>query len=119
MGFSGKVRRVPAEDGSFIIDMGGAYQCGVPERSIHRFRLVIRAVDGNGLRRAEDVYWNYPATLPSLIEWVNSVAAGVFRLLIKDNPDIGIRAVNARLPPEENGDDFGTMATRVGLLYVA
>ena len=71
LGFAAKVRRVLADDGSFVIDMGGAYQRGVPERSLYQFRFLIRAVDEVGLHLAEDVYWNNPAKLPSPIEWVN------------------------------------------------
>ena len=71
LGFAAKVRRVLAEDGSFVIDMGGAYQRGVPSRSLYQFRFLVRAVDEIGLHLAEDVYWNNPAKLPSPIEWVN------------------------------------------------
>ncbi len=71
LGFATKVRRVLKEDGSFVIDMGGAYQRGVPSRSIYQFRFLVRAVDEIGLHLAEDVYWNNPAKLPSPIEWVN------------------------------------------------
>jgi site-specific DNA-methyltransferase (cytosine-N4-specific) len=71
LGFAEKVRRVLKDDGSFVIDMGGAYQRGVPSRSLYQFRFLIRAVDEVGLHLAEDVYWNNPAKLPSPIEWVN------------------------------------------------
>ncbi len=71
LGFAAKVRRVLADDGSFVVDMGGAYQRGVPSRSLYQFRFLVRAVDEVGLFLAEDVYWNNPAKLPSPIEWVN------------------------------------------------
>ena len=69
--FATRVRRVLKDDGSFVIDMGGAYQRGSPSRSIYQFRFLVRAVDEVGLVLAEDVYWNNPAKLPSPIEWVN------------------------------------------------
>ena len=71
LGFATKVRRALKDDGSFVIDMGGAYQRGVPSRSLYQFRFLLRAVDEVGLFLAEDVYWNNPAKLPSPIEWVN------------------------------------------------
>jgi site-specific DNA-methyltransferase (cytosine-N4-specific) len=59
------------DDGSFVIDLGGAYQKGVPSRSLYNFRLLLRFVDEVGLHLAQDFYWFNPAKLPSPIEWVN------------------------------------------------
>ena len=59
------------EDGSFVIDLGGAYQQGVPVRSLYNFRLMIRMCDEIGYHLAEDFYWFNPSKLPSPIEWVN------------------------------------------------
>jgi site-specific DNA-methyltransferase (cytosine-N4-specific) len=58
-------------DGSFVIDLGGAYQKGVPSRSLYNFRLLLRFVDELGFHLAEDFYWFNPSKLPSPIEWVN------------------------------------------------
>lgn len=58
-------------DGSLVIDLGGAYVKGVPVRSLHNFRLLIRLVDEIGFFLAEDFYWFNPSKLPSPIEWVN------------------------------------------------
>ena len=69
--FCEQVRRVLAEDGSFVLDLGGAYQRGVPSRSLHQWRVMIRCVDELGFHLAEEVYWHNPAKLPSPIEWVN------------------------------------------------
>lgn len=57
--------------GSFVIDLGGAYQKGVPTRSLYNFRLLIHLCDALGFHLAEDFYWHNPAKLPSPIEWVN------------------------------------------------
>lgn len=57
--------------GSFVIDVGGAYQKGVPARSLYHLRLPIRFCDEIGFFLAEDFYWFNPAKLPSPIEWVN------------------------------------------------
>ncbi len=59
------------EDGSFVIDLGGAYQKGIPSRSLYNFRLLLRFVDELGFHLAEDFYWFNPSKLPSPIEWVN------------------------------------------------
>lgn len=58
-------------DGSFVIDLGGAYEQGVPVRSLYNFRLMIRMCDEVGFHLAEDFYWYNPSKLPSPIEWVN------------------------------------------------
>lgn len=57
--------------GSFVIDLGGAYQKGSPTRSLYNFRLLIHLCDKIGFYLAEDFYWHNPAKLPSPIEWVN------------------------------------------------
>ncbi|HEY6195511.1 MAG TPA: site-specific DNA-methyltransferase [Candidatus Eisenbacteria bacterium] len=58
-------------DGSFVLDLGGAYQKGVPARSLYNFRVPIRLCDELGFFLAEDFYWFNPSKLPSPIEWVN------------------------------------------------
>jgi DNA modification methylase len=59
------------KDGSFVLDLGGAYEQGVPVRSLYNFRVLIRLCDELGFRLAEDFYWFNPSKLPSPIEWVN------------------------------------------------
>lgn len=59
------------DDGSFVVDFGGAYMKGVPARSLYNFRVMIRMVDEIGFFLAEDFYWFNPSKLPSPIEWVN------------------------------------------------
>jgi site-specific DNA-methyltransferase (cytosine-N4-specific) len=69
--FGGLVREKLREDGSFVVDLGGAYQKGIPSRSLYNFRALIRLCDEVGFRLAEDFYWFNPSKLPSPIEWVN------------------------------------------------
>ncbi len=57
--------------GSFVLDLGGAYEKGIPVRSLYNFRVLIRFCDEVGFRLAEDFYWFNPSKLPSPIEWVN------------------------------------------------
>ena len=60
-----------ATDGSFVLDLGGAYKKGVPERSLYNFRVLIEFCDELGFHLAEDFYWFNPSKLPGPIEWVN------------------------------------------------
>lgn len=69
--FAREVHRVLKGDGSFVLDLGGAYQKGVPARSLYNFRVLIRFCDEVGFFLAEDFYWHNPSKLPSPIEWVN------------------------------------------------
>jgi site-specific DNA-methyltransferase (cytosine-N4-specific) len=69
--FASLVRQKLTPDGSFVLDLGGAYQKGVPTRSLYNFRIPIRFCDDIGFFLAEDFYWYNPAKLPSPIEWVN------------------------------------------------
>ncbi|MDF5715438.1 MAG: site-specific DNA-methyltransferase [Rhizonema sp. NSF051] len=59
------------DDGSFVVDLGGAYEKGVPVRSLYNYRVPIRLCDEIGFFLAEDFYWHNPSKLPSPIEWVN------------------------------------------------
>ncbi|MEX2175000.1 MAG: site-specific DNA-methyltransferase [Pirellulaceae bacterium] len=69
--FGPLVRRVLKETGSFVLDLGGAYQKGVPVRSLYNFRVLLRLCDECGFHLAEEFFWHNPAKLPSPIEWVN------------------------------------------------
>lgn len=57
--------------GSLVMDIGGAYQRGVPVRSLHQYRALLAFVDDVGYHLAEEFYWYNPSKLPSPIEWVN------------------------------------------------
>src|SRR5947207_143433 len=69
--FAAIVKKKLRPDGSFVLDLGGAYQKGVPSRSLYPFRVVTRFCDELGFVLAEDFYWFNPSKLPSPIEWVN------------------------------------------------
>jgi DNA modification methylase len=69
--FAKLVHRVLRDDGSFVLDLGGAYRKGVPVRSLYNFRVPIHFCDDLGFFLAEDFYWFNPSKLPSPIEWVN------------------------------------------------
>ncbi len=69
--FGPPIRRVLKETGSFVLDLGGSYQRGVPVRSLCNFRVLLRLCDECGFFLAEEFFWHNPAKLPSPIEWVN------------------------------------------------
>jgi site-specific DNA-methyltransferase (cytosine-N4-specific) len=69
--FARQVYRVLRNDGSFVLDLGGAYEKGLPTRSLYNFRILIKFHDEIGFHLAEDFYWFNPSKLPSPIEWVN------------------------------------------------
>jgi DNA modification methylase len=69
--FAEVVYRKLKDDGSFVLDLGGAYEKGKPVRSLYNFRIPIHFCDEIGFFLAEDFYWFNPSKLPSPIEWVN------------------------------------------------
>jgi len=69
--YGAEVRRVLRETGSFVLDLGGAYQRGVPVRSLYPYRILLKMCDEVGFYLAEEFFWYNPAKLPSPIEWVN------------------------------------------------
>lgn len=71
MEFMPQVCRVLQPHGSLILEVGGAFKKGYPERSTYQFELLNRIVDESEMHLAQDFYWYNPAKLPSPIEWVN------------------------------------------------
>lgn len=68
----GRAALRPLKDtGSFVLDLGGAYQRGKPVRSLYNFRVLLDFCDRLGYRLAEEFFWYNPSKLPSPIEWVN------------------------------------------------
>ena len=69
--FAKKVKKVLCEDGSFVLDLGGAYKKDRPVRSLYNYKILVKFCDELGFRLAEEFFWFNPAKLPSPIEWVN------------------------------------------------
>ncbi|MBI4602323.1 MAG: site-specific DNA-methyltransferase [Planctomycetes bacterium] len=69
--FGRAAHRVLKNTGSFVLDIGGAYQRGKPVRSLYNFRVLLEFCDTLGYHLAEEFFWYNPAKLPSPIEWVN------------------------------------------------
>lgn len=70
-GFGRLIHKKLRNDGSLVIDLGGAYRQGTPTRSLYNFRVLLYFCDEIGFYLAEDFYWHNPSKLPSPIEWVN------------------------------------------------
>jgi len=71
MSFTVEVKRILKRDGSFVLDLGGAYQKEKPVRSLYNYRILIRMCDEQSWRLAEEFFWFNPSKLPCPIEWVN------------------------------------------------
>lgn len=83
MGFAGQLHRILKPEGSFVLDLGGAYMPGFPVRSIYMFELLVRLVKEAGFYLAQEFYHYNPARLPAPAEWVN-----VRRIRVKDSVNV-------------------------------
>lgn len=83
MSFASHFKRILKEDGSFVLDLGGAYKPGFPVRSIYQFELLLRLVKETGFYLAQEFYHYNPSRLPAPAEWVN-----VRRVRVKDSVNI-------------------------------
>ncbi len=69
--FAWKIMTVLSESGSFVLDLGGAYEKGKPIRSLYNYKILIKFCEEIGFKLAEEFFWFNPSKLPSPIEWVN------------------------------------------------
>lgn len=69
--FAIEVKRIIKDTGSFVLDLGGAYQKGIPIRSLYNYRVLIQFCDRLDFKLAEEFFWFNPSKLPSPLEWVN------------------------------------------------
>jgi site-specific DNA-methyltransferase (cytosine-N4-specific) len=69
--FGREFHRLLPDDGSLVIDIGGAWQPGQPTRSLYHFELLIALCRQTGFHLAQEFYWYNPGKLPSPAEWVN------------------------------------------------
>lgn len=77
--FAREFFRVLTPDGSFVLNIGGSYNKGLPTRSTYLYKLLIELVDTLGFHLAQEFYWFNPAKLPMPAEWVT-----VRRIRVKD-----------------------------------
>ena len=80
LGFAKEIFRVLADDGSFVLNIGGSYNAGTPTRSLYHFKLLIALVEEIGFHLAQECFWYNPAKMPAPAEWVT-----VRRIRVKDS----------------------------------
>ncbi len=77
--FAKEILRILAPSGSFVLNLGGSYNGGLPTRSLYHFKLLIALVERIGFHLAQECFWFNPAKMPMPAEWVT-----VRRIRIKD-----------------------------------
>jgi len=78
--FAREIHRVLAEDGSFVLNIGGSYNKGTPTRSLYHFKLLIALVEEVGFALAQECFWYNPAKMPVPAQWVT-----IKRVRIRDS----------------------------------
>lgn len=75
--FCEEIKRILKPQGSFVLDIGGAWLPGAPVRSMYHFEVALHL--SKMFRLAQDFYWFNPSRLPTPAEWVT-----VRRVRVKD-----------------------------------
>jgi DNA modification methylase len=78
--FAREIKRILKPDGSFCLNVGGAWTPGAPVRSLYHYRLLLALCDVVGFQLCQEFFWFNPAKLPAPAEWVN-----VRRVRVKDS----------------------------------
>jgi len=78
--FAREIKRVLKDDGSFVLNVGGAWTPGAPLRSLYHYRLLLALCDDIGFNLCQEFFWYNPAKMPAPAEWVN-----VRRIRVKDS----------------------------------
>jgi DNA modification methylase len=78
--FAKEIFRALSDDGSFVLNIGGSYNKGVPTRSVYHYKLLIALVEEVGFHLAQECFWYNPAKLPMPAEWVT-----VRRIRVRDS----------------------------------
>ena len=66
--FAEQIHRVLRDDGSFVFDLGGAWNPGSGTRSLFPYELILRLC--RMFHLAQEFYWYNPSKLPTPAEWV-------------------------------------------------
>ncbi len=78
--FCQQIKRIIKPSGSFVLNLGGAWQPGAPIRSLYHYRVLLALCDELGFDLAQEFFWYNPAKMPAPAEWVN-----VRRIRVKDS----------------------------------
>ena len=77
--FAAQFSRVLKPKGSLVIDIGGAWNAGMPTKSLYHYELLLCLCKEFDFHLAQEFFWWNPSKLPSPAEWVN-----VRRIRVKD-----------------------------------
>jgi len=66
--FAQEIYRVLRPDGSFVFELGGAWNTGSGTRSLYPYELILRLT--RLFHLAQEFYWYNPSRLPTPAEWV-------------------------------------------------
>lgn len=80
LSFAREIWRILPADGSFVLNVGGSYNKGIPTRSTYHFKLLLALVEDVGFHLAQEFFWYNPAKMPAPAEWVT-----VRRVRVKDS----------------------------------
>ncbi|HRN52637.1 MAG TPA: site-specific DNA-methyltransferase [Gemmatimonadaceae bacterium] len=80
LSFAREIWRILPDDGSFVLNVGGSYNKGIPTRSTYHFKLLLALVEDVGFHLAQEFFWYNPAKMPVPAEWVT-----VRRVRVKDS----------------------------------
>lgn len=77
--FARDIFRILTDDGSFVLNIGGSYNKGIPTRSTYHFKVLLALVEDVRFHLAQEFFWYNPAKMPMPAEWVT-----VRRVRVKD-----------------------------------
>ena len=63
--FGREVHRILKPTGSFVLNIGGSYNAGIPTRSLYHFRLLLMLCDEVGFHLAQECFWYNPPSSPA------------------------------------------------------
>lgn len=76
--FAKQIYRILKPEGSFILNVAGAWQKGQPTRALYPYRLVLDLCEPSPRRKdppkfflAQEFYWLNPAKIPNPVQWAN------------------------------------------------
>ena len=96
--FAVEIKRVLKEEGSFVLNIGGSWTPGAPNRSLYHFRLLLALCDEIGFNLCQEFFWYNPAKMPAPAEWVN-----VRRIRVKDSVEYIFWLSTSNFPKADNG----------------
>lgn len=66
--FAVEIHRLLTDEGSFVFELGGAWERGRGVRSLYQYELILRLC--KLFRLAQEFYWYNPSKMPTPAEWV-------------------------------------------------